>query len=112
MKAGRRVRAGLPEELVLWEPTPHWDGLMLRGFTGQRNDPLVLVCWCWCDLGQRRAASEIWAAALLGCNSAENGSSIDLLEPVGRNRQIIPAPRKRRGGERACLNFLIASDLC
>lgn len=33
-----------------------------------------------------------------------------LLEPVVR--LIIPAPLKRRGGECACLNFLIASDLC
>lgn len=43
MKAGRRVRAELPEELELWKPRPHWGGLMLRGFTGQRYDPLLLL---------------------------------------------------------------------
>lgn len=33
-----------------------------------------------------------------------------LLEPVVRH--TVPAPLKRRGVECACLNFLIASDLC
>lgn len=36
----------------------------------------------------------------------------NLLESVVRNWPVVPPPLKRRGGERACLNFLIASDLC
>ena len=36
----------------------------------------------------------------------------DLPEPVVRNRPVVPPPLKRRGGEHACQNFLIASDLC
>lgn len=36
----------------------------------------------------------------------------NLLESVVRNWPVVPPPLKRRGGERACLSFLIASDLC
>lgn len=36
----------------------------------------------------------------------------NLPEPVVRNQLVVPPPLKRRGGERARLNFLIASDLC
>lgn len=84
---------------------------MLRGFTGQRYEPFSSlspgVIWASTEQPVRFGLQPCQTAMGQRTGAALKGT---LLEPVVRH--IIPAPLKRRGGECARMNFLIASDLC